>query len=353
MDYQGRRGKLQQAMADKDIDAMIVGLAGRQGVNYLSGARVMALLLVISRTEYVAFAAPTEYAEVAEYYPELPLKPMTRFSFKEIAAQLAAWKVKRLGLESGVPYSWFASLQGSLGDVEVTPAGDLLEALQRIKDEEEIALMRKASAINDEAMRQIQSYLKPGVTEREIAIEADYRLRKIGADHISFLLVQFGSNSALPHHMPGDRKLQEGDFVLLDWGPVYQGYASDVTRTWVVGQPDRKQREIHALVKRAQESALAAVRPGMLAKEADAVARDVITAGGYGEAFIHRLGHGMNVGPVLTPDSEEVLEAGMAFSIEPGVYLPGWGGVRVEDTVVLMEQGGEAMDRITKELVVL
>lgn len=213
--------------------------------------------------------------------------------------------------------------------------------------------MRLASAINDAGMRHIRNYLKPGVTEQEIAIEAEYFLRRAGAEQIAFLLVQFGSNSALPHCLPTERKLRRGDLILLDWGPVYCGYPSDVTRTWVIGEPSAEQRRIHDLVRRAQEAALAALRPGMLGKEADAVARAIIAAEGYGEAFHHRLGHGMAVGPDLNPLSEDVLEVGTAFSVEPGIYLPGWGGVRIEDTVVMTEEGGEALDHIEKELLVL
>ena len=353
MNYQSRMTRLQQAMAARGTDAVLIGVAGRQSVNYLTGARVMALMLVIGRDEFVGFAASTEYAEVAEYYPELPLKPMTRFSFKEIIEQLLAWKVKRLGVEPGVPHSIYSALRNAMPDIELNTDADLVDDLQRIKDAEEIAIMRKASAINDQAMEHIQSYLEPGVEEREVAAEAVYALHKAGADHIGFLLVQFGSNSALSHCMPTERALKVGDLVLLDWGPIYRGYASDVTRTWVVGEPDARQREIHALVRQAQEAALAAVRPGMSAREADAVARDIIVAGGYGSEFHHRLGHGMNVGPELSQRSDAVLEVGNAFSIEPGVYIPGWGGVRVEDTVVLTERGGEPMDKITKDLLVL
>ena len=353
MDYQGRMSRLQSAMAERGTDALLIGLASRQAVNYMTGARVMVLSLVVGRDDYVAYAASTEYDEVAEYYPELPLKPMTRFSFAEIVDQLRAWKVKRLGLESGAPHSIYSALASALPETELNTDGDLVDELQRTKDADEIALMRKASAINDQAMEQIQGFLEPGVEEREVAAEATYALHKLGAEHIGFLLVQFGSNSALCHCMPSERALKVGDLVLLDWGPVYQGYASDVTRTWVVGEPDAKQREIHALVRQAQEAALAAVKPGMPAREADAVARDVITAGGYGSAFHHRLGHGMNVGPELSQRSEAVLRVGDAFSIEPGIYIPGWGGVRVEDTVVLTERGGEPMDKITKDLLIL
>jgi Xaa-Pro aminopeptidase len=353
MDYAARMQKLQKAIAARGLDALLLGLTGPQAAAYLTGAQVMVLMLLVSPTEHVAFAASTEYDEVAERYPQLPLKFMTRFSLREIVEQLRAWGVKRLGFEAGASYAAYMGLRQALPEIELIPAGDLVEGMQRIKDAEEIALMLRASAINDAAMEQIKASLKPGVSEREIAIQAEHLLKQGGADHIEFLLVQFGSNSALCHYTPRERRLKPGDLVLLDWGPVYQGYASDVTRTWVLGEPTAKQREIHALVRRAQESALAAVRPGKLAKEIDAVAREIITAAGFGKAFHHRLGHGMNVGPDLNPASEERLEAGMAFSIEPGVYLPGWGGVRVENTVVVTPTGGEAMDRITKELLVL
>jgi Xaa-Pro aminopeptidase len=313
----------------------------------------MAGALLVGRDTHVFFAAPTEYAEVAEYYPQVPLKPMTRFTFIEIAQEIKDWGVETLGVESGLPHAQYQGLQDALPQVQITDDAELVDVLQRTKDADEIAIMRKASAINDAAMQQIQRYLEPGVTERQIAAEATYALHKEGADRISFLLVQFGSNSALPHAMPQNRMLREGDFILLDWGPVYRGYASDVTRTWVLGQPGARQREIHDLVRRAQMAALEAVQPGMKSREVDQVARDIITQGGYGEAFVHRLGHGMNVGPVLNPTSEEVLKVGDAFSIEPGVYLPGWGGVRIEDTVVLTETGGEAMDKLTKDLLVL
>lgn len=353
MDYEGRRARLGALMAERNVDALLLGIASAQSVNYLTGVQVMVSQLLVSQDDYVVFAACTEFFEVQQYYPDEPLRFLTRFTFNEVAEQLRAWGVKRLGVESGVPFAAHAGLKQAVPEIEITLDGDLVNMLQRTKDEAEIALMRHASEINDQAMLLIQSYLKPGVTERQIAAEAYAKLIKLGADHIGFLLVQFGPNAALSHCTPTDRALREGDFVLLDWGPVYRGYASDVTRTWVVGQPTDKQRQIHALVREAQERALAAVKPGMLAKEADKVARDVITAGGYGEAFVHRLGHGMNVGPVLTPTADEPLQVGDAFSIEPGVYLPGWGGVRIEDTVVLTQAGGVPMDRITKDLLIL
>jgi Xaa-Pro aminopeptidase len=174
-----------------------------------------------------------------------------------------------------------------------------------------------------------------------------------GAEAIRFLVVQFGSHSARPHFYPTDRPLQVGDWVLMDWVPIYKGYASDVTRTVVVGRADARQREVYRLVQAAQQAGLAGVRAGATGDEVDARARRIITDGGYGDAFGHSLGHGINEGPSLDVGSSDVLQPGMVVTVEPGIYLPGWGGVRIEDTVVVREEGVEVLPHTSKDLVVI
>ncbi|MFQ5433651.1 MAG: M24 family metallopeptidase [Anaerolineae bacterium] len=225
------------------------------------------------------------------------------------------------------------------------PIKSAIEPLRAIKTADEIETIRAAAAITDEVMAQFPDIARPGITEKEAAWELEKRMRELGADGMAFeVIVAAGENAALPHHRPTDRELRMGDPIIVDMGAMLNGYHSDMTRTFFLGEPDEQFWAVYNLVLAAQTAVLDNLKPGLNGKEADALARDVIAAAGHGDHFGHGLGHGVGLEihetPFLSVRSEKTtLAAGMTATIEPGVYLPGWGGVRIEDLVYLTENG--------------
>lgn len=233
-----------------------------------------------------------------------------------------------------------------------------IDLTRGVKDEEEQEKMRTSSKINDQAMACFKALVKEGVTEKEIADQTLEIYRKLGAEDFSFApIVSFGANAADPHHMPDDTVLKAGDAVLFDVGCIKDGYCSDMTRTFCYKEVSEKNREIYELVRRANEAAIAKIKPGVPLCELDKTARDIITEAGYGEYFNHRLGHFIGLGEHEYGDvsltNETKAEPGMIFSIEPGIYLPGDTGVRIEDLVLVTENGVEVLNHYSKELEVI
>jgi Xaa-Pro dipeptidase len=226
---------------------------------------------------------------------------------------------------------------------EAVDAGAEVRRLRARKTKAEIARLERAATITDDVTERAFAELRAARSELEVAAAIEHAIAAAGARPSFDTIVQSGPNSAEPHRRPGDRRLAAGDLVLLDFGAASGGYRADTTRTFALGEPDARQREVHALVLAAHDAAVAAVRPGVTAGEVDEAARAVIRAGGLAEAFIHRVGHGLGLeaheDPSLDPGGDAVLEEGMVVTIEPGVYLSGWGGVRIEDDVVV-EPGG-------------
>ena len=235
-------------------------------------------------------------------------------------------------------------VEESADDVELVAAEGLVEGLRRIKDASEVEAIAEAARITDEAYAFIEEQGLAGRTEREVALAAENRMRELGAEDPSFRsIVAAGPNGARPHAVPGDRQIGKGEYVVVDMGAIVDGYCSDCTRTLVDGEPEPSQREIYELVLKAQTTALDAVRPGASGKELDAIARRIIEEGGHGDHFGHGLGHGVGVAvhesPTLSKRSEDDLEAGDVVTVEPGIYIPGEFGVRIEDLVVVTEDG--------------
>ncbi len=230
------------------------------------------------------------------------------------------------------------------GASELVDVGPEIRRRRLTKSEEEIEKLQRAAAITDEAGERVIAQLRAGMSEVEVGLLMASAIGDLGG-RLSFpTLVQSGPNSSLPHWEPSSRKLSAGDLVLLDFGASFGGYRADSTRMAVIGEPSAKQREIHELVLAAHDAAIAVARAGATTGDVDSAARRVIEAGGYGEQFFHRIGHGIGLedheDPSLDPGSKTVLEVGMTFTVEPGVYIPGWGGVRIEDDVVVVEEGG-------------
>ena len=266
--------------------------------------------------------------------------------------------VKMLGFESrAISHEQFLRYVEVL-EVELQRTTDLIEGLRVIKEQEEIEKIRKAVEITDAAFAHILDFIKPGVTEREIALELEFYQKRMGGEKNAFdFIVASGQRSALPHGVASEKVIEKGDFVTLDFGVFYQGYCSDLTRTVVVGEPDEKQREVYELVLKAQLAVIENVKAGMSCKEVDEIARGIIGEAGYRENFGHGLGHGIGLeiheGPRVSFTSETILQTGMVMTNEPGIYIPGWGGVRIEDDLLITEEGCEVLNKAPKELIIL
>nr|WP_223186231.1 Xaa-Pro peptidase family protein [Streptomyces sp. CBMA29] len=250
------------------------------------------------------------------------------------------------------------AFRAALPDAEAVLAGDVLAELRMRKTPAEIAALRRAGGAIDRVHRRIGEWLVPGRTEREVAKDIADAIIEAGHERVDFVIVGSGPNGASPHHEVSDRVIRAGDPVVIDiGGTTAEGYCSDSTRTYAVGEPPAAFRELYDVLLRAQTAQTAAVRPGVTAEELDAVGRDIITDAGYGEHFIHRTGHGIGLDtheePYIVAGSKRPLEPGMAFSVEPGIYLPDTFGARIEDIAVCTESGGERLNLTGRDLVVL
>ncbi len=241
----------------------------------------------------------------------------------------------------------FERLTSRVAAGDVVDAGAAVRGMRLRKRPDELALMERAAVISDRVLAALAAGLRLGTSELEVAGRITTLIAAEGAEPAFESIVQFGTNSAQPHLRPTSRPLATGDLVLLDFGAAWQGYRADITRTLIAGEPDDRQREVHRLVLEAHDRALAAVRPGLCAGEVDEAARRVIREAGHGDHFQHRVGHGLGLelheDPSLDPGSALVLEAGMTFTVEPGLYIPGWGGVRIEDDVVVEAAAGRSL----------
>ncbi len=250
----------------------------------------------------------------------------------------------------------FRHVRAGAPEADYPDASDTLAALRLHKDEQEIGYMRQAVRIAQDALKATIPSIRIGATERQIAAELNVQLLHFGSDSETPFapIVSSGPNSANPHATPSDRKLQEGDLLVVDWGANVNGYASDLTRTFAIGNVDPEFKKIASLVLAANEAGRAAGRPGVACGDVDKAARQVIERGGYGQYFTHRLGHGLGMEdheePYMYAESRRLLEPGMAYTVEPGIYLPGRGGVRIEDNVVVTRDGVEVLSDMEREL---
>jgi Xaa-Pro dipeptidase len=250
-------------------------------------------------------------------------------------------------------------LMASAPDATFVPDESILFSLRIVKDEDEISALKRAVVIAEEALKATLPLIKPGMLERELASELVLQILRAGSEtDIPFNpIVASGPNSAQPHAVPSDRTLQVGDLLLFDWGATINGYISDLTRTFAIGEPDAELAKVHDIVQEANAAGRDAIRPGAACQDIDRVTRAVIDAAGYGQYFIHRTGHGIGLEthepPYIRGDNPRKLEPGMTFTIEPGIYLPGKGGVRVEDNVLVTATGGESMSSFPRELEVI
>jgi len=341
-----RLQKLRQRLVEKDIEAVMISQPENR--YYLSGFDGSAGFLLIT-SEKAVLATDFRYIEQAKRQTsQYEIFQITN-DITDCALQLVTGlRLKRLGFEAkDITFAIYHHFTDILDELEfelgLVPLEGLVESLRAIKEPEEIELIARAAALSDSAFEHIEEALRSGMSEKEVAWELERFLREQGSQAIPFdFIVASGPNSALPHAKPSTRIIESGEPVLIDIGAKIEGYSSDLSRTICSGSPDSTFNKVYQAVLAAQSAAVTQIEEGMTGEQDDSFARTVIARSGYGDAFGHGLGHGIGLAPHelprLGPNSTDELASGMVFTIEPGIYLPGWGGVRIEDTVV-MENG--------------
>lgn len=341
MDTSKRLKRLRAALKKNNLEAIFISRA--ESRRYLSGFTGSDGFLVITASAQV-IATDFRYVEQSK-------RQSPDFELRQISGETSAWfplavdglGIKELAFEGDdLTFSRYEKLRKSaksLG-IKLKPSSGLVEDLRMVKEPVEIALIKKAVALSDAALGHAADILKPGLTELELAWAIERHMREHGSEVLPFdVIVAGGPNAALPHHHPSARPIGRGEPVVIDIGARVEGYVSDLTRTLCAGRPDARFKKIYDLVLRAQLAAEEGTAVGMSGAQADALARSIINDAGHGERFGHSLGHGLGLAaheqPRLGPNSRDILKNNMVFTIEPGVYLPDWGGVRIEDTVLL------------------
>ncbi len=342
---EARRVAVREWMSEAEVDALLVSAA--PNVRWLTGFTGEGLLVLGERGALLC--TDSRYTvQAAEEAPELEAAS-DGGHLEQAIARINASGAGRAGFESGhVTYASFQRLQEALEGAEPVGLDDRIKHLRAVKDADEVALIRRAAAVADAAFVELRARIEPGMTEREAAEELRRQMVLGGAEGPSFeTIMASGPNGAKPHARPGEREIIEGDLIVIDWGAKVEGYCSDCTRTVMVGEPDERQREVWLAVREAQVAALEGLRPGMEGREIDAIAREVLRERGFEREFGHGLGHGVGLQvhelPTVGQKSENEVPVGAVVTIEPGVYIEGWGGVRLEELVLVTEDGAEVL----------
>jgi Xaa-Pro aminopeptidase len=355
-----RRATLLAALAAQNLDAFLVTHPHNR--RYLSGFTGedmppldTAGVLLVTPHEAILLTDSRFDIQAADEFAGGTVRVRGPRLIESLAEQIRGLGVHRIGFEAQhLLYSHYEDLHKALPEVELVPTRGLIDKQRTVKDEAELALLRHAVAISDQAFDEVSAQIQPGMTEKQVARLIEARMIELGAEGPAFsTIVASGPNAAMPHAIPGDRAIQAGEPIVIDMGARYHGYNSDMTRTIVLGEPDARFKEIYNIVLRAHLDSEVAARSGVSGVAVDAAARDVIKAAGYGDNFGHGTGHGIGLevheGPrAAAASTDESLDAGVVISIEPGIYLPGWGGVRIEDLVLLGPDGAEVLTQARK-----
>ena len=350
--------KLTEKMKDLGVEAVL--LSSPYNRRYISGFTGSNAYLYISPNQQILLTDFRYLEQAAAQCPDFQIVEYRNVGLTEtLEKYLQADNVKICGFEGNqMTFAEYRLLVDKLPAVEWKSIGDVVEELRMLKTPEELVLLRKASQIGDQAFSHMLDFIKPGLTEKEIGIELEFTMRKLGAEGLSFeSIIASGVNGARPHARPTDKPIRQGELLTMDFGCIYQGYCSDMTRTVAIGEVSDQLKEIYEITLKAHLESLAALKPGLTGAAVDTVARDIITEAGYGQYFGHSLGHSVGLevheAPYLGQRETRTLKANMLETIEPGIYLPGIGGVRIEDLAVLTETGAESLVTSEKKLIIL
>jgi len=351
-----RRKKLASAVRRAGADAVLI--TNFINVTYLTGFTGDDSYVLVGPNLEVMLSDPRYTQQIGEECPGLDLEVRRSSSplSELVESVVKKSRLGRLAVEAtSMTLALHHGLTRALSDVVLVPTAGLVERQREIKDKEEVDEIREAVRLAEQAFGVIRAALRPEQTEREIAFELEHQIRRFGGAGCGFPpIVAVGARAALPHAVPTNQRVGAGDLLLIDWGATARLYRSDLTRVLVTGRISPKLERIYGVVLRAQEQAIASIRPGVLMSDVDATARGVIAKAGYGKQFGHGLGHGFGLeiheAPRLAAHQDRPLKAGMVVTVEPGIYFPQWGGVRIEDDVLVTRDGHEVLSSLPKEL---
>jgi Xaa-Pro aminopeptidase len=349
---------LRQQMVESGLQAFLISHPINR--RYITGFTGSTGLALITEKEAILITDFRYATQAKEESPQMTFVEYTSSIWQTLAEQCQRVGMTSLAFEADhLTFAQHQQLQKRLDKMVLKPTSGLVEQLRTTKAESELAMIRKAARIADDALAQMMQKIKPGMKEKEVSLRLEVLMRQMGASASAFtIIVASGKRSALPHGVASDKMLEKGDLVTIDFGAIYQGYHSDITRTVVLGKPNERQKELYEIVLAAQRRAILSLRPGITGREVDLVARDYITQQGYGAYFGHGTGHGLGLevheAPVLSSLSargDHVLASGMVVTVEPGIYLPHFGGVRIEDDVLITENGYEVLTHSAKDFI--
>lgn len=352
-----RIDKLQNKLKKKNIEAFLV--TKKENVRYLSGFTGTAGKILITQNESIFITDFRYLDQAAEQTEGYLIEEISSDFIDGFTKLIKRKKIKNLAFESHeLNFKNYQELKEKLKLTSFNPFDSLVEDLRIIKDQKEIEKIKKAVAIADQGFQFLLDFIKPGKTEKEVALELEFFMKRKGGEKNAFdFIVASGKRGALPHGVASDKVIKRGDLVTIDFGTVYQGYHSDITRTIAVGEPQSKLKDIYELVLTAQEKVISEIKPGMNCFDIDKIARDFISEAGYKDNFGHGLGHGVGLeiheGPRLSYTADCILEKGMVVTDEPGIYISGLGGVRIEDDLLITEKGCQVLNSAPKKLIIL
>jgi Xaa-Pro aminopeptidase len=348
---------IRSKIKENEIDGILI--TKRENYTYLSGFTGSSAYLVITSDSADLI---TDFRYIEQATKQAPLFNIIKYKGNvaiEINNALKRNNVEKLGFESiDLTYDKYEDYSSKFEVKELIPLKNIIESIRMIKDSEELQFIKKAVEIADGAFLNVLPLIKPGILETEVSAEIEYFMKKQGAQGSSFqTIVASGARSAMPHGVASNKEIKNGDVIIMDYGAIYQGYCSDITRTIFLGKPDEKMTKIYDIVLRAQKEALNGSHKGLKGREIDSIAREIINNSGYEKNFGHGLGHGVGLEiheePRFAPSDDNTMENGMVVTVEPGIYVEGYGGVRIEDMIVIKDDQPEILTRATKELIVL
>lgn len=354
-----RSSRIQRVRKGLDFDQLeALLITDLSNIYYLSGFRGSDGALYLTPEESTLLVDGRYGAQAKDQAPDCNVEIYSK-KLPAISKAIKSSKAKTIGFEAGsMTVSVYQALMEKTKGTIWKPVSDWYAEIRAVKDDQEQKLLRHANQVVDESFHEVLPLIREGITEQDIAVELEYRMQKKGAEDVSFpILVASGERSALPHALPTSKKLKKGEICFVDFGGIFDGYHTDQTVPFCIGDPDPKWEKIHSIVKEAHDRAIDAVCDNVKCAELDLIAREYIQKNGFGDYFNHSVGHGVGVDvheyPRLSPGSSCMLKTGMTFTIEPGIYIPNQGGIRIEDTLLLTDRGVEFLTSIDKALMKL